>query len=86
MPPLESRFKTVTICLDAVCLDEPAKLNMTKTTVRVFAIVATFAMAGSRDEPPSVCRCAARVLQRSEWGAHQRTKAILRNCVASRVV
>ena len=67
--PLESRFKTVPIGLD-----EAAKLNMTKTTVRVFAIVATFAMAGSRDEPPSVCRCAARVLQRSEWGAHQRTK------------
>jgi hypothetical protein len=34
--PLESRFKTVPIGLD-----EAAKLNMTKTTVRVFAIVAT---------------------------------------------
>ena len=34
--PLESRFKTV-----AIGLDEAAKLNMTKTMVRVFAIVAT---------------------------------------------
>ena len=58
MPPLESRFKTVAISLDAICLSEPAKPSTTKTTVRVFAILATFAVAGSReheDEPPSTC-------------------------------
>ena len=51
MPPLESRFKTVAICLDATCLGEPAKLKMTTTTttVRVFAIVAMFSR-GSREE------------------------------------
>ena len=43
MPPLESRFKTVAICLDAICLGEPTKPSTTKTTVRVFAILATFA-------------------------------------------
>ena len=55
MPPLESRFKTVAICLDAICLGEPTKPSTTKTTVRVFAILATFTVAGSReheDEPP----------------------------------
>ena len=63
MPPLESRFKTVAISLDAICLSEPAKPSTTKTTVRVFAILATFAVAGSReheDEPPSRCGRACR--------------------------
>ena len=62
MPPLESRFKTVAICLDAICLSEPAKPSTTKTTVRVFAILATFAVASSReheDEPPEHVRARA---------------------------
>ena len=54
MPPLESRFKTVAICLDAICLGEPAKLNMTTIVVRVFAIVATFSRwRGSREHETS---------------------------------
>ena len=56
MPPLESRFTTVAVCLDALRLGEPAKLNMTTTTttVRGFAIVATFSrwrVLASSDEP-----------------------------------
>ena len=56
MPPLESRFKTVAICLDATCLGEPAKLKMTTTTtVSVFAIVAMFSRGSREYEPPSTC-------------------------------
>ena len=56
MPTLESRFTTVAVCLDALRLGEPAKLNMTTTTatVPVFAIVATFSrwrVLASSDEP-----------------------------------
>ena len=56
MPPRESRFTTVAVCLDALRLGEPAKLNMTTkmATVRGFAIVVTFSrwrVLASSDEP-----------------------------------
>ena len=58
IPPLESRFKTVAISLDAISLSEPAKPSTTKTTVRVFAILAMF--SEQEDEPPSTCERAPR--------------------------
>ena len=74
MPP--RRFKTVAICLDAIRLREPAKLNMTKTAVRVLVMVATFAAPYSRDKPPrarAVCRLHRRTSEGEKTDTCERT-------------
>ena len=47
MPLLEDWFNLVAICLGAICLDEPAKMNMAKTAEYRFDIVGDLAILGS---------------------------------------
>ena len=46
MPPLEDRLNVVAICLEAICLDEFVKMNMTKAVGHLVAIVGDLAVLG----------------------------------------
>jgi hypothetical protein len=47
LPLLEDWFHLAAICLDAICLDEPAKMNMAKMAKYRFDIVGDLAILGS---------------------------------------